>query len=77
MRIGGVFNGTGADLYLCIGFVPDWVHLLNFEAATPVEFIWNRNMSRIADVVEGWAWTWHDTFGSSDTVYGATISMCL
>lgn len=66
MRTGGVFNGTGADLYLCIGFVPDWVHLWNVEATTPIEFVWNRGMMCSADCVEGFMFSWNSTFGSSD-----------
>jgi hypothetical protein len=66
MRVGGTFNGTGADLYLCIGFVPDWVHVWNHEATTPIEVVWNKNMMRTAEFVEGMEFQWHATFGSSD-----------
>lgn len=52
-RIGGTFNGTGADVYLCIGFVPDWVRVWNLEGATLLGLEWNINMMRALEVVEG------------------------
>jgi len=45
MRIGGKFNGTGADVYICIGFVPDYVKLWNIEGATPLVLDWNVGMT--------------------------------
>ena len=66
MRISGTFNGTGADVYLCIGFVPDWVHLWNVEATTPLEVVWNVDMQRSAEFCDGFEFQWHGTFGSSD-----------
>ena len=66
MRVGGIFNGTGADVYLCIGFAPDWVHLWNPEATTPIEIVWSINMNRTGDVVDGFQFDWNSTFGSSD-----------
>lgn len=52
-RIGGVFNGTGADVYLCIGFVPDWVRVWNLEGTQRILLEWNINMMRAKEVVEG------------------------
>lgn len=52
-RVGGLFNGTGADLYLCIGFIPDWVHVVNQESGNMEEIIWNINMARASEAVEG------------------------
>lgn len=46
-RLGGRFNGTGAALYLCFGFVPDWLKLWNVEAAVPLTLEWNKNMSDV------------------------------
>ena len=43
--IGGKFNGTGATLYICCGFVPDAVKIVNVEAATPLYLFWNRHMA--------------------------------
>lgn len=57
MRIGGVFNGTGADVYLNIGFRPDMVRLWNLEGAGIIEVIWNKGMQRASEVVEGVAYT--------------------
>jgi len=65
-RIGGVFNGTAADVYLCVGFIPDWVHLWNVEATTPIEIYWNRGMVRTHDCVEGFQFDWNSTFSSGD-----------
>ena len=31
--VGGRFNGTGAAVYICIGFVPDWVRIFVGDAA--------------------------------------------
>lgn len=49
----GIFNGTGAAVYLCIGFVPDWVVLWNLEDADGAKMVWNRDMRRVADCVQG------------------------
>jgi len=43
-RQGGVFNGTGADVYICVGFVPDWIKLWNTATNTPCSIEWNRGM---------------------------------
>jgi len=42
--VSGSCRGTGAILYLCIGFVPDWVKVYNFGDATTVVpiTIWNK-----------------------------------
>jgi len=52
-RIGGLFNGTGADLVVCIGFVPDWVRIWNLESTSRVLLEWNINMMRSGEIVEG------------------------
>lgn len=51
--VSGIFNGTGAALYACIGFVPDWVKLYNLEDADEAWFVWNRHMARCADNIQG------------------------
>lgn len=66
MKIGGNFNGTGSTLYLCIGFVPDWIWIMNLEATTPVELVWNKHMMRSGDMIEGFEFQWNSTFSSSD-----------
>lgn len=48
---GGKFNGTGADVYLCIGFVPDFVWLIN-QTDLGEQLIWNKYMT-VAAHVEG------------------------
>lgn len=40
----GTFNGTGADLYLCLGFVPDWVKIRTLETTNEEIVVWSRNM---------------------------------
>jgi len=40
----GVFNGTGADVYLCLGVIPYHIKFWNLEAATPVTTEWARPM---------------------------------
>jgi hypothetical protein len=62
----GSFNGTGADLWICCGFVPDWVHLWNLVATAPVEVVWNKQFMRTLACCEGFIFTWDSTFGSSD-----------
>jgi hypothetical protein len=42
--IGGHFNGTGAAVYICCGFVPDFVKLWSVEAATVERAEWSVNM---------------------------------
>jgi len=53
MRIvGGTFNGTGAAVYICIGFIPDYVRMWAVEGSeTP--FLWYSNQFRGAEIVEG------------------------
>ena len=54
MRIvSGQFNGTGAAVYLCIGFIPDYVKIINPEdGITGATLRWYRNM-RAAEVTGG------------------------
>ena len=49
----GKFNGTGAAVYIGIGFIPDWVKVWNGEDADVAMIIWNRNMLAIADIAMG------------------------
>ena len=39
-KVSGVFNGTGAAAYLCVGFVPRKVHLKNVENSTEYVIEW-------------------------------------
>lgn len=52
-RIGGTFNGTGATVYLCIGFIPDWVRLWNCEGTQRILLEWNIGMMRAAEIAGG------------------------
>jgi len=45
-RVAGTWNGTAADVYLCIGFVPDWVKIVNIEGTAQEQIEWSRMMLR-------------------------------
>lgn len=49
----GTFNGTGAGVYLCIGFIPDYVKIFNYETSNDYEIVWDANMYRSAEYAEG------------------------
>ena len=43
----GCFNGTGAALYVCLGFKPDYFRLVNLTASTnPLILEWSRSMQK-------------------------------
>jgi len=46
-RVTGRFNGTGAAIYICCGFIPDRVRLFNCKDGGTVQprIIWERGMS--------------------------------
>lgn len=50
--VSGVVNGTGATLYVCVGFMPDKVVFRNVEATTCLVAKWSRH-SRSAEQVAG------------------------
>ena len=58
--VSGVFNGTGADVYICIGFIPDKIVLTNIMSADSDELVlqlhWTKEMMRATDTVEGIGW---------------------
>jgi len=56
-KISGTFNGTGAALYLCFGFIPDEFKNVCLEAGTQVGAYvdWRRNF-RSAEVNNGVLW---------------------
>lgn len=58
-KVSGVFNGTGAAVYLCAGFVPRKVYLKNLENATELVLEWNEaNMRCQAGAAAGgWLYT--------------------
>lgn len=41
--VSGNFNGTGAGLYVCCGFIPDKVEVRNLEATTCLVAKWSRH----------------------------------
>ena len=51
--VSGKFNGTGAALYLCFGFVPDRIELRNIEDGDGAWMLWTREMMQAADCVQG------------------------
>ncbi len=71
----GVFNGTGAAIYLCLGFVPDFVKIIALENATNDEGAyveWRRN-NRGAEANEGF----FDSDGNTDRAalaFGAGVA---
>lgn len=66
MRMSGSFNGTAADLWVCCGFVPDYVHLWNLEADPVIEVWWNKQFLRSVACCEGFIFTLHGTVTSAD-----------
>jgi len=67
MKIGGTFNGTGADLYLCIGFLPDFVTVWNLEGTQGIKLVWNKGMQSVSEVVEGLVFTGADVAAAALT----------
>ena len=57
--VAGNCRGTGAVLNVCIGFVPDWVKILNYDddAALSPYAHWNKYFSTDAEI-EGYGGTW-------------------
>lgn len=51
--ITGHFNGTGADVYLCLGGVPVDITLWNLESATVETYHWNEAMQHDILTCEG------------------------
>lgn len=51
--ISGTFNGTGAALYIGIGFIPDWVKIVNMEDTINSWVEWNKHMNRVGEHLEG------------------------
>lgn len=46
-RVSGTLNGTGAAIYVGLGFVPDSVKVFNNESTTAVFGEWNRDMRTV------------------------------
>lgn len=56
-KLGGFFNGTGADVYVCLGFIPDEVLMEDLELTTNALLRWNKNMLRTAEMAGGMIYT--------------------
>jgi len=69
-RVGGIFNGTGAALYACVGFVPDWVVLQNAEDTDESRLMWNWGMARTTDMLYGLLYSGADVAGAPQTSTG-------
>ena len=42
MKIGGTFNGTGAAVYICLGFIPGIVNVRSVEDTDVANVVWNK-----------------------------------
>ena len=70
--VGGKFNGTGAAVYVCCGFVPDWVRIWVPDAAdTGARAFWTKH-SGAHNAVEGCVYD-HD--GTSFAEYAAAAGI--
>lgn len=56
-KIGRTWNGTGATVYLCFGFVPDAIELEDYELSTNALLRWNRQMLTTAEMAGGMIYT--------------------
>jgi hypothetical protein len=57
-KVSGVFNGTGAAVYLCVGFVPRKVYLKNIESTECViEWISENMRCQAGAMAGGWLYT--------------------
>lgn len=52
-KVSGTLNGTGAAIYLGLGFIPDEVEMFNLESSAPYILKWNKNM-RSAEQIGGY-----------------------
>jgi hypothetical protein len=66
VKITRTFNGTGATVYLGIGFIPDFVKVYNHEITAPTWLEWNRGMRTLGPA--GWL--------VEHVASGATITRC-
>jgi len=59
-RTSGMWYGTGTAIFICCGFVPDWVWAWNIELATYAQMFWC-NQFRTADAQGGMQWSAADS----------------
>ena len=50
--VSGTFNGAGAAVYLCLGFIPDWIKIWALEDADEAYLLWSNQM-RAAEMDNG------------------------
>lgn len=70
--VSGTFNGTGAAVYIGLGFVPDFVRVASITSSVFANIEWNVNM-RVAAALEGVL----DTNGNTnlaELAYGAGVA---
>ena len=60
------YNGTGAAVYLCVGFIPDRVEIYSVEDADMARAVWQRNF-RAAEAVDGYQLNTYSGAGASYT----------
>lgn len=71
--IAGTFNGTGAALYIGIGFIPDWVKLRNMDDTVNSSVEWNKHMNRCPEHPEGWLLYTNTTLTPTEKTFGTCI----
>jgi len=49
-NVSGTLDGTGAAIYLGLGFIPDAVKMYNLESTNPYLLDWNKNMRSAAQI---------------------------
>lgn len=64
--VAGTFDGTGAAIYVGIGFQPDWVRIYNLESSTNQLHIEWSSQFRSAEMLEGLRYT--------ETIAGGNIT---
>lgn len=61
-RTGGTWNGTGAAVYLCLGFVPSAIRLFSIEGSNHGEAYWDVELGSAGDAYEGLYWVTGTTY---------------
>ena len=67
--VAGKYNGTGAALYVALGFVPDRVEVRALEDADEGHYVWTKQMMQSADMVQGMSYV-----GSSGATQQAALT---
>lgn len=72
----GVYNGTGLDMYLCIGFIPDWIifhDLTTGATAVGNWYKWSPLMNVVATAQQGIGHNGSDSSAGVDYALGEGI----